>query len=778
MLDLIMIKRIEHINSLGIFDNFSWSAIPNIEEFREKNIIYAWNYSGKTTLSRLFSSLKERQLHCDFPNASFQVHYDTGRTDVSNIHNFPYQVEVFNSDYIKDNLRWGNDENINAIAFEVGDNAKISQQIAELQILIDKINGTDEIKGEKDPYTITKNEFNLFEDSLFSKEAKRIKDEVFLSLINFDKRSIKSIRDYMGSNIDVCIIKSKKELEALGKIILITEAKGALDTIDFKCNYSEIITLLKEILSFTPAKSNIINILEKDNQIYEWAKHGLNFHSPKDKCIFCGNNLTEDRYDELLNYFNNEASKLRESAKELLNKIREEESIVDSAIIPYSPNDFNDNFSVDFNLLKLEFEKELVKYKSKLSKIKSLINKKKDKSIYKKIEIEYTEIDSQPLLDAIEKLNKLILENNAFSDKFETIVESKRGLYKNHLVASFLKEEKYYAKKLKAEKAQKSIDILNQKLDEYQKNIDFLTLRKESVSEGCAQLEAFIQSFLGRNDIQIKPSVTESGKYNLMRGNNLAKNLSEGEKMTISFSHFLVLLQSLNKKDLLKDCIIFIDDPISSLDSNHIFQINSLLKETFFDHIPDPNYPTQKMWKSKCKQLFVSTHNFEFFNLLKDLPKKDGLQHRKESKNRESRYFISRNQDGASIEKLPNVYNDYQSEYQFLFSEIAKFNQSSQQNISSQLFLMPNILRRFVEMYTLTKYPSTDEVDTRADKVFGIEKSKRILKPLHYFSHFNNIDRIGKQSEFIVDIGSACKELLLHIKKKDKLHFEALQSII
>ncbi|MDR0866596.1 MAG: AAA family ATPase [Candidatus Symbiothrix sp.] len=227
-----------------------------------------------------------------------------------------------------------------------------------------------------------------------------------------------------------------------------------------------------------------------------------------------------------------------------------------------------------------------------------------------------------------------------------------------------------------------------------------------------------------------------------------------------------------------QDYIVFIDDPISSLDGNHIFQINSLLKETFFEQIPDTAQPTQLMWRMKCKQLFISTHNFEFFNLLKDLPKSGGLTNRKESKNRESRYFVSRNKNGALVENLPSVYNDYQSEYQYLFSEIAKFNKSKNQNTYPQLFLLPNILRRFVEMYTLTKYPVADEVNIRADKVFGIEKSKRILKPLHYFSHFNNIDRIGKQSEFIVDVGTACKELLQYIQKKDKLHFEALQSII
>jgi wobble nucleotide-excising tRNase len=773
-----MINKIEYINNLGIFNNFSWNNIPDIEEFREKNIIYAWNYSGKTTLSRLFSSLKNKQPHCDFPSMSFKVQYETGNVDNNNINSFPYHIEVFNSDYIKDNLRWGNDENINAIAFEVGDNAKISQQIDDLKTLIDKINGTDEIKGEKEPYTVAKDEFDSFENTLFSKEAKRIKDEVFLSLLNFDKRHITKIKDYIRTNLDTYIIKSKRELEKFGKIIIITNPKGKLDPIEFISNYSDIITSSKELLGFVPSKSKIINILEEDNQVYEWARHGLNLHSSKSKCAFCGNDLTEKRYNELLDYFNNQTSILKEKAKKILDMIQEEETFVNSSIISYSLNDFNDNFQNEFKSLKSDFDKEMIKYKSKLLNIKLLIFKKKNKSIYKALKIGYSEKELQPILDIVSKINKIILDNNDFTDRFETIVDEKRDIYKNHLVASFLKNEKYYAKKTKAEKAQKTIDILNQRVEQSQKNIDLLSLRKESVFEGCAQLETFIQSFLGRNDIQIKPSLTESGKYNLMRNNHLAKNLSEGEKMAISFSHFLVLLQSLNKKKVLKDCIIFIDDPISSLDSNHIFQINSLLKDFFFNHISDPNQPTQKMWKLKCRQLFISTHNFEFFNLLKDLPKKDGLTNRKETKKRESRYFISRNQNGASIEKLPIIYNDYQSEYQYLFSEIAKFNQNSRQNISPELFLMPNILRRFVEMYTLTKYPSTDEVDTRADKIFGVEKSKRILKPLHYFSHFNNIDRIGKQSEFITDIGSACKELLQHIKKKDKLHFEALQSII
>jgi hypothetical protein len=81
-------------------------------------------------------------------------------------------------------------------------------------------------------------------------------------------------------------------------------------------------------------------------------------------------------------------------------------------------------------------------------------------------------------------------------------------------------------------------------------------------------------------------------------------------------------------------------------------------------------------------------------------------------------------------------------------------------------------------MYTLTKYPSQDEVDKRADKIFGKLKSKKICKPFHHFSHFNNIDRIGKQSELLANINSSCNTLIDYIEKEDEMHFSSLKSIL
>ena len=44
-----MLKSIEKIKGLGVYQDYSKPA--GTQEFGVKNLIYGWNYSGKTTLS-------------------------------------------------------------------------------------------------------------------------------------------------------------------------------------------------------------------------------------------------------------------------------------------------------------------------------------------------------------------------------------------------------------------------------------------------------------------------------------------------------------------------------------------------------------------------------------------------------------------------------------------------------------------------------------------------------------------------------------------------------
>ncbi|MDR0833599.1 MAG: AAA family ATPase [Candidatus Symbiothrix sp.] len=763
-----MISKIESINDFGIYKNFNWNSVSSIDEFKAKNIIYGWNYSGKTTFSRIFSSLRDKEIYKDFQNGDFKVTTGNGTFNKSNIESFPYGVLVFNSDYIKENLKWDYDENINAIFFEVGEDAKIALKIEELENLILKINGSDSIVGKKSKFQKTINTYEFFEDTLFTEEAKKIKDDHFISLINFNKTNLKKIKDYIINNIDNQIIKDKKVLAKTSKIIKIEKPKPIIDEIVFNNNYDEIEKKVNEILSTTPTKSDIIAILDKRKDAYDWVRNGLKIHGTEKKCFFCDNTILDERINLLNLYFENQASILKEKCRGIIHRLNEEIESIDKLNFPNSHNDFNEGFQEEYTVLKQKIDNLLNDYVIYLQSLIKKINNKVEKNIYTPLS-PIKKFDINTISQKIELLNNLIKDNNKFSMEFNTIIEKERDKYKNHLVANFLKSTQYITKESKAKKAYVEIEKLDKEIEKYQKEINRLKALKESDSEGCAQFNSFVQSFLSRDDIEIKLN-EETRKFNLLRGNELAKNLSEGEKMAISFSHFLVTIKAIKGQNKFQDYIVFIDDPISSLDGNHIFQINSLLKETFFAQISDPNQSNQLVWNLMCKQLFVSTHNFDFFNLLKELPKK-GYK-------KESRYFISRKINEAFLENLPAVYNNYQSEYHYLFGEIMSFYNDTNKPAYPKLLLMPNVLRRFLEMYTLTQYPINDELDTRADKIFGKQLSKRICKPFHYFSHFNNIDRITKQSEFIADISKACEELINHFEKIDDNHYQALKQSI
>jgi wobble nucleotide-excising tRNase len=277
---------------------------------------------------------------------------------------------------------------------------------------------------------------------------------------------------------------------------------------------------------------------------------------------------------------------------------------------------------------------------------------------------------------------------------------------------------------------------------------------------------------LGSEAVQIKviKDALSQERFQLVRKNGvLAKNLSDGERTAIAFSYFLTKLQELAPKEF-EDTIVYIDDPISSLDANHIFQITAAIRAIFF-HQKDKNSP----WETACKQLFVSTHNFEFFNLLREIKP---VSHRQGAK----LFMIKKIAENIStFENMPSSLVRYQSEYQFLFEVIHRFHQAPDKTDHDILMLLPNAMRRFIELYTYSRLPGpkdSESVDDRAELLFGVERAKRILKIFHYFSHGNTLDRLIGNNELIFDMEHAVKDMIEAISEHDRPHLDALLAAI
>ncbi len=76
-----MIKKIKSINNFAVFENFNWNNSVKtsdgaVIEFKKLNILYGRNYSGKTTLSRIFRAIETGQLPKNYEGIEFEVEDD------------------------------------------------------------------------------------------------------------------------------------------------------------------------------------------------------------------------------------------------------------------------------------------------------------------------------------------------------------------------------------------------------------------------------------------------------------------------------------------------------------------------------------------------------------------------------------------------------------------------------------------------------------------------------------------------------------------------------
>src|ERR1019366_1012952 len=97
-----MIRRIQHIKAFGVFADFQWPAA--LPEFKQFNLIYGWNYSGKTTLSRIFRCFELKLPHVDFAGAQVQLKAESGTVHHLSAPQTAPAFRVFNSDFVRENL--------------------------------------------------------------------------------------------------------------------------------------------------------------------------------------------------------------------------------------------------------------------------------------------------------------------------------------------------------------------------------------------------------------------------------------------------------------------------------------------------------------------------------------------------------------------------------------------------------------------------------------------------------------------------------------------------
>jgi len=143
-----MILKID-VPHFGLFNNYAWDIAISNESFKKINIIYGRNYSGKTTLSRMFNCIEEAVMHRDYPTCQFKVTLSGGQVITnSNLRDFAqyHKIRVYNTDFVRENLGWLHREDGTIKPFTIlgAANVELEKQIEEI---VERLGSVEDGKG-------------------------------------------------------------------------------------------------------------------------------------------------------------------------------------------------------------------------------------------------------------------------------------------------------------------------------------------------------------------------------------------------------------------------------------------------------------------------------------------------------------------------------------------------------------------------------------------------------------------------------------------------------
>lgn len=737
------LKRINRIQRFGVFENFSWQG--DLPDFNLFNAFYGWNYSGKTTLSRIFRCFELGKLHEDYSGSNFTFQDFDGNSHTSNTFPSTLSIRVFNSDFIGENLKWN--EGIEPILLLGQENIELQTQLdqhkSNLSSLRHEIALLENEKRDKD---------QAFSNALTTK-ARELKNEY--SIPGFDKRQFEPLVNEACNQSNGKPLSQEEILELRGTYFS-TEKKNPINEINV--NLPEPTKLLEEVNTALQqtVKSEVIEKLKNNPPLNAWVKQGKHLHENKINCEFCGSLIATDLLEKLSNHFSDDYENLING---LTDKIQQLERKKISITLP-DPAKFYAVLQQAYSEKKTALEEEISKLNQTIS---ILINSLEDKK--KEVFIPLPQIDITnnfpTILTLVDDINSLIKAHNTKTSEFE---QQRQDAYEKLIANSaleFVVNQNYQQTVFETTALTKNITTKKQLVPGYQIAIRTIEQQLSETVKGAEITNDYLKRYFGKGDIQI--AVTQDNKFQLLRDNIIAKNLSEGEKTAIAFAYFMTRLKDKNTN--FSTTLVYIDDPISSLDSNHLFNTYSFIK----DHFYEPN-PTAKQHKCKCAQFFISTHNYEFFNLIKDW-------FGKMKKHDTSYYLIARTSNtttnSSTIRPLHNHLLKYKSEYSYLFSVIHDFKQNPTASFD-QLYNLPNILRRFIESFTAFKYLSTRNIEENIDQfITNPVDCERVRKFVHYHSHSLTTTKLEQFSDLTESVG-VVEIVVTSLAVIDPLHYASL----
>lgn len=763
MAEPLTIRRINSIRNLGPFQKCSSSAAN--PEFHKFNLLYGFNGTGKTTLSRILASLEVGLLRPELPlEGEFQVELSNGNTikNDANLSALKGRLLVFNTDFIESNFRW-KDGRANPIFYLGTEQTKLSQRLESIENDLNKIS----------PKLENANRAVVTADRTFAnykRETARQIGEQINQARSYDASNIAA--DYTRLDHDDDSILEEEARRQLRQLINADAPPTKLEKAEYPAH--ELLTCAqqtRDLLSTTLGEL-AISELSKHESMLVWIREGVKYHEVNklDCCLFCGSPLENIRLSKLKTALNENFNKLFDdiqTKRELLTKFHAQLDKLESQTP--SRNDVAKEclkaFSVNADQLN-----RLVKQGR--SYVNAMLAALETKATQPNLSVVPAEIPAemqaknwdQEISHAINDLNSIIDQHNASHDSFSQSQATAKSKLKLHFLAEG--QARFNELDQVANDAKAELTRLQGQADELTKQSAELRQSLRKHGPAAAKINELIACYLGHKALQIEAVKEGEEGYIIKRdGDPLSGPLSEGEKTAIAICYFLSMIEAEGRQ--LKDLIIVVDDPISSLDTRALNYAFNLIRGAL----------------TGAAQLFILTHNLFFMNEVKKW-----LKNRHE-KGDAALLFLDTQVEQTTgrrttnIVEMPKLIREYESEYHYLFYLTLGFK-NSPQSYNGYFYLMPNALRKMLDIFFAFKVPGSSGLPSKLDNAIvrdcGIDRDKiRALDRLAQLeSHADSLDDLVSLSSIsLEETRDATVALFTLIEAVDPSHYKQMCSL-
>ena len=742
------IDRIAQLRGCGVFRDFTWPRdLPDMGRF---NLIYGWNGTGKTTISRILRNLEHQKAP---DGGDIRILMDTQAIWGSEFPDLSVPIRVFNRDFVGDSVFSVNSNEVPAIYVFGTESVEKQERVERLK---------SDISQARDVLQAMRTRKQGAENSLDTyciargRDIKRLLRSTESSRYNnynksdYRRRSnaMKVAGDQTAHLLDDENRKSFLSQHLANPREKITELIYEFLSLD------SLVDEVTDLLSST-VRSELIHSLKDDPELSEWVRKGLDIYQHRDgeHCLFCEQEMPLDRLISLGKHFNDQYELL---LRRLDSKMEEVEKIYAQAErleIPVAA-ELYDHLAVDYNKAADAFTHNLQGMMEYLTSVKEAL-------VYKSTHVfEALSLSvSVPAVDinTVDRLNLVIQKHNDVSATHQSLARRARESLEADSVASGLMEYEKVGDQI--DKLEASVRQALSAVEELEREISKLEREIVQHRRPAEDLNNDLHRYLGHNQLEVE--IRDTG-YVITRNGIPAQALSEGETTAIALLYFLRSLEDYRFD--LSNGLVVLDDPVSSLDANSLYQAFGLIRSRTSD----------------SGQLLVLTHNFTLFRLVRNWFHHMKGQNARDINRKPARFYMldctwNGSDRNSRIRALDPMLEQYESEYHYLFSRIQRAVSFPASQLEDN-YVLPNMARRLLESFLAFRHPDVGGGlwHKMNEVVFDETRKTRILRFVDTYSHADTIEGPEHDLSLLSESRAVLIDLFSLIKAVDEAHFKAM----